>query len=208
MRHRLSGRALGRSSSHRQALIRNQITDLLRHERIVTTEAKAKTLRPAAEKVITLGKRGTLHARRQAAATLTDRRVVRRLFDDIAPRFASRRGGYTRIVKLGPRKGDGARMALIELVDGAPPSRTRARPADEPAVTTTAGVAAAEDEATATDVAEEDVAAEAVEDTDAGEEAEAAVADADDSGVEDDGAEAETTDDADDASADDEKEGS
>jgi large subunit ribosomal protein L17 len=118
MRHRIAGRGLGRSSSHRKALIRNQITELLRHERIVTTEAKAKTVRPAAEKVITLGKQGSLHARRQAGAILTDKKVLKRLFDDIAPRFEQRRGGYTRIVKLGPRQGDGAHMALIELVDG------------------------------------------------------------------------------------------
>jgi large subunit ribosomal protein L17 len=118
MRHRVAGRGLGRSSSHRKALIRNQITELLRHERIVTTEAKAKTVRPAAEKVITLGKQGSLHARRQAGAILTDKKVLKRLFDDIAPRFEQRRGGYTRIVKLGPRQGDGAHMALIELVDG------------------------------------------------------------------------------------------
>ena len=117
MRHRHAGRALGRTSSHRKALIRNQITDLLRHERIVTTEAKAKELRPAAERVITLGKRGDLHARRQAAAVLTDRKIVTRLFDELAPRYENRPGGYTRITKLGPRRGDGAHMAQIELVE-------------------------------------------------------------------------------------------
>ena len=121
MRHRKSGRALSRSRSHRSALIRNQVTDLLRHEAIVTTEAKAKTIRPVAEKMITLGKRGDLHARRQASAVLTDRKVLRTLFDDIAPRFAERQGGYTRIIKLGPRRGDGAQMAHIELVERAAP---------------------------------------------------------------------------------------
>ena len=121
MRHRLAGRALGRSSGHRKALLRNQVTDLLRHERIVTTEAKAKEVRPLAEKIITLGKRGDLHARRQAGAVLTDGKVLRRLFDDIAPRFADRRGGYTRITKLGPRLGDGARMAQLELVTRSTP---------------------------------------------------------------------------------------
>ena len=119
MRHRKAGRALSRSRSHRNALLRNQVTDLLRHDAIVTTEAKAKSVRPLAERMITLGKRGDLHARRQASAVLTDRKILRRLFDDIAPRFEDRRGGYTRIIKLGPRRGDGARMAHIELVDRA-----------------------------------------------------------------------------------------
>lgn len=118
MRHRLSGRLLGRKTSHRKALIRNQVTDLLRHDRIVTTEAKAKAVRPIAERVITLGKRGDGPARRRAGAVLTDKRVLRRLFDDVAPRFQDRPGGYTRIVKLGPRLGDGARMAQLELVEG------------------------------------------------------------------------------------------
>ena len=98
-------------------LTRNQVTELLRHERLITTEAKAKSLRPLAEKMISLGKRGSLHARRQAAGVITDRKIVRRLFDDIAPRFAERPGGYTRITKLGPRRGDGAVMAQIELVE-------------------------------------------------------------------------------------------
>ncbi len=128
MRHRKGGRALSRSRSHRSALVRNQVTDLLRHEAIVTTEAKAKTIRPVAERMITLGKRGDLHARRQAGAVLTDRKVLRTLFDEIAPRFAERNGGYTRIIKLGPRRGDGALMAHIELVERAAPA-----PADESA---------------------------------------------------------------------------
>lgn len=122
MRHRKGGRALSRSRSHRSALVRNQVTDLLRHEAIVTTEAKAKTIRPVAERMITLGKRGDLHARRQAGAVLTDRKVLRTLFDEIAPRFAERNGGYTRIIKLGPRRGDGALMAHIELVERAAPA--------------------------------------------------------------------------------------
>ncbi len=119
MRHRKRGRALSRSRSHRAALVRNQVTELLRHEAIVTTEAKAKEIRPVAERMITLGRKGTLHARRLAAATLTDKTVLKRLFDDVGPRFADRPGGYTRIVKLGPRRGDGARMAHIELVEKA-----------------------------------------------------------------------------------------
>ncbi len=156
MRHRVAGRGLGRSSSHRKALIRNQITELLRHDRIVTTEAKAKSVRPAAEKVITLGKRGSLHARRQADAILTDKKVLKRLFDDIAPRFGERRGGYTRIVKLGPRQGDGAHMALIELVDG-PIAVPQAAPAvAEEAV---AEEAAATDESPAAQLADTDDAA-------------------------------------------------
>jgi len=205
VRHRLAGRALGRSSSHRQALIRNQITDLLRHERIVTTEAKAKTLRPAAEKVITLGKRGTLHARRQAAATLTDRRVVRRLFNDIAPRFATRRGGYTRIVKLGPRKGDGARMALIELVDGPPPARTRTEPAAQ-AVAAPAPAAEPAVEEEAAEAPAEDVLETAEETDEADTTEDSAAPDDDVAGTDADDA----TDDApaDAASADDAKEGS
>lgn len=138
MRHRVAHRGLGRTSSHRKALIRNQVTELLRHERIVTTEAKAKTIRPAAEKVITLGKRGTLHARRQAGAILTDRGVLKLLFDDIAPRFQTRPGGYTRIVKLGPRQGDGARMALIELVEGPRTPATAADASEEAAIDTEA----------------------------------------------------------------------
>ena len=116
MAHRIAGRRLGRSSSHRLAMFRNQVTDLLRHEKIVTTEAKAKEVRGIAEKVITLGKDGSLHARRRALRIVTDKDVVTKIFDDLGPRFASRPGGYTRIVKLGPRLGDGAHMAQLELV--------------------------------------------------------------------------------------------
>ena len=122
MRHRLAGRGLGRSSSHRKALLRNQVRELIEHERIVTTEAKAKELRPLVEKMITLGRRSGLHARRRAGVVLGDRKLVRRLFEEIAPRFGDRPGGYTRIVKLGPRLGDGARMAQIELVEIAAPA--------------------------------------------------------------------------------------
>lgn len=124
MRHRRAGRALSRSRSHRAALVRNQVTDLLRYEAIVTTEAKAKSIRSVAEKMITLGKRGTLHARRQAAAVITDGKVVARLFSEVSPRFQDRRGGYTRVIKLGPRRGDGAAMAHIELVERANPEPT------------------------------------------------------------------------------------
>ncbi|GAB4334726.1 MAG: hypothetical protein Kow0010_21900 [Dehalococcoidia bacterium] len=117
MRHRKAGRHLGRDTAHRRALYRNLVTDLLRYERIVTTEAKAKEIRPIAEKMVTLGRRGDLHARRQALRYLYDTHVVEHLFGDIAPRMAERPGGYLRIIRLEPRKGDGAKMAAIEFVD-------------------------------------------------------------------------------------------
>ena len=116
MRHAVHGRKLGRTTAHRRALFRNQLESLVEHERITTTLQKAKELRPIAEKMVTKGKKDTLHARRQARRWL-NRHLVQKLFDDIAPRFAERQGGYTRILKLGPRKGDGAEMALIEFVD-------------------------------------------------------------------------------------------
>ena len=116
MAHRIDGRKLGRPTDHRLALFRNQVTDLLRYEKIVTTEAKAKEVRGLAERVITLGKRGDLHARRQALRFVYSKDVVEKVFDDLAERYAARPGGYTRIVKLGPRQGDGARMAQLEMV--------------------------------------------------------------------------------------------
>jgi large subunit ribosomal protein L17 len=118
MRHLKSGRKLNRTSSHRWALIRNLVTALLRDEKIRTTDPKAKELRRWADRVITLGKQGGLHARRQALGIVRDRAVVRKLFDTIAPRFKDRPGGYTRIVKIGHRRGDGAPLSLIELVAG------------------------------------------------------------------------------------------
>ncbi len=117
MRHNISGRRLSRSTSQRKALFRTLATELFRHERIKTTPAKAKTIRPIAEKLITLARRGDLHARRQAARELTDPAILRKLFDEIGPRMQEREGGYTRIYKLPPRRGDAAKMALIELVD-------------------------------------------------------------------------------------------
>ena len=116
MRHRVAGRRLSRSTGHRRALYRNLVTDLLRYEKVVTTEAKAKEVRPLAEKVITLGKQGTLHARRQALSFVLDKRVVDKVFEEVGPRYLDRPGGYTRLVKLGPRLGDGAPMAQLELV--------------------------------------------------------------------------------------------
>jgi large subunit ribosomal protein L17 len=117
MRHLKQGRKLGRTAAHRKALLRNLATALLEHDRIITTEAKAKELRRVADKLVTLGKRGDLHARRQALQVIRSNAVVRKLFDEIAPRFATRNGGYTRVLRLGYRPGDAAAMAVIELVD-------------------------------------------------------------------------------------------
>src|SRR5512147_3209286 len=116
MKHRVAGRKLGRTAMHRVALLRNLSTELFRHERIRTTLMKAKELRPFAEKLITLSKRETLHSRRLVLRDIHDREVVAKMFDSLSARFAQRPGGYTRIVKLGPRRGDSAEMALIELV--------------------------------------------------------------------------------------------
>jgi large subunit ribosomal protein L17 len=117
MQHNRAGRKLGRTTAHRRSLFRNQLSSLFTHERIQTTLPKAKDLRPLAEKMITLGKRGGLHARRLALRNLPDQAAVGKLFDDIAPRFKERVGGYTRILKLGRRPGDGAEMAILEFVD-------------------------------------------------------------------------------------------
>ncbi len=124
MRHRVAGSRLGRSSGHRKALRRSMITELFRHERIKTTRAKAAAIRGAAEKLITLSKRGNaagdaklIHARRLAAGRLNDPEIVKKLFDEIAPRYAERPGGYTRMLKLGLRNGDAAEMVLLELVE-------------------------------------------------------------------------------------------
>jgi len=117
MRHRIAGRKLSRDSGHRRALYRNLVTDLLNHEKITTTEAKAKEVRGLAEKMIGLGKKGGLHSRRQAAAFIMDGKVADKVFKDLAPRYAERPGGYTRITKLGHRLGDGADMVRLELVE-------------------------------------------------------------------------------------------
>lgn len=179
MRHRVAGRHLGRDTAHRLSLYRNLVTDLLKYERITTTEAKAKEIRPMAERIITLGRRGDLHARRQAMKFVFDPRVVKKVFDDIGPRMASRPGGYLRITGMEPRKGDGAKMATIELVDfvdAAPtprPQRVTAAPTAPARPTAGAAAAAAvaaeieaetaEAEAEATEaVAEAEEAAEAV----------------------------------------------
>ncbi|MDX9916389.1 MAG: 50S ribosomal protein L17 [Gudongella sp.] len=109
-------RKLGRLTSHRKAMLRNLVTSLLREERIETTVTRAKEAKRMAEKMITLGKRGDLHARRQALAYIYDEDVVKKLFDEIAPKYAERNGGYTRVIKVGPRRGDGAEIAILELV--------------------------------------------------------------------------------------------
>ena len=116
MRHRITKRKLNRPTAHRKAMLRNLVKDLLTHETIKTTEARAKETRGPAEHMITLGKDGSLHARRQAMRFLNDKAVVARVFKDLAPRFVGRNGGYTRILKLGPRGGDGAAMVQIELL--------------------------------------------------------------------------------------------
>lgn len=117
MRHRLSGRKLNRTSAHRKALFNNLAAALIQHEQIKTTLPKAKDLRPIAEKLITLGKRGNLHARRQAIAVLGDAKLAAKLFDTLAPRYAKRSGGYTRVLKAGFRYGDASPMAVIEFVE-------------------------------------------------------------------------------------------
>lgn len=116
MRHRKAGKQLGRNSSHRRALLRNLTTALFKHEQIETTDSKARQLRPVAEKVMTLAKRGDLHARRQALAYLTEKAVVHRLFDELKASYTDRQGGYVRIVKKGQRKGDGAPVSVVQLL--------------------------------------------------------------------------------------------
>ena len=117
MNHRKTGRKLGRTSAHRKALFRNMVTSLLEHEQIRTTDAKAKELRGVAERMITLGKKGTLHARRNALRTIRSKEVTAKVFDELAARYEDRPGGYTRVIKLGQRPGDAAPMSIIELVD-------------------------------------------------------------------------------------------
>ena len=116
MRHKIAGRKLGRPSAHRKAMFRNLVTDLLDYEKITTTEAKAKEVRGLAEKMITLGKEGSLHSHRQALSFLMDKKVAEKLFDELAKRYTERPGGYTRIIKLAPRLGDGAAMVQLEFV--------------------------------------------------------------------------------------------
>ncbi|MEA2485631.1 MAG: large subunit ribosomal protein [Actinomycetota bacterium] len=171
------GPRLGSNPSHQGLMLSNLAASLFVHERIKTTEAKAKMLRPYAERLITKAKKGTVHDRRQVLSRLEDREVAHKLFSDIGPRFAARNGGYTRILKLGPRNGDGAPMALIELVDGAAP-RAEAATTEEPGrrrrrlgrrqprrAAATESVAATETEPTDQTVAEEPVAGDSGSDT-------------------------------------------
>jgi len=122
MRHRKSGAKLGRTAAHRRALKRNMAESLFRHERIRTTIAKAKELRPYVERLITLSKKDTVHARRLFAREIQNKKVIQRVFTEIGPRFEGRQGGYTRVIRLGTRLGDAAEMAIIELVDKVAPS--------------------------------------------------------------------------------------
>ena len=117
MKHRIKGKKLNRTSSHRKALFKNMAQAIIKHEQIVTTLSKAKTMKPIVDKLITLGKKGSLHARRQAFSKLRDENMVAKLFGTLAPRYADRNGGYTRVLKAGYRYGDTAAMAVIELVD-------------------------------------------------------------------------------------------
>ncbi len=165
MRHGKAGRRLGRKTSHREAMFRNMVTSLLNHEKITTTDAKAKEIRVVAERMITLGKRGDLHSMRLAAAVIREKSVVSKLFSTIAPRYKDRPGGYTRIVKLGVRQGDAAPTSLIELVEEEmKPSKVKQTPvktvskpvavapvtvtvADEPVVDSVETLASAEEKA-------------------------------------------------------------
>lgn len=140
MRHRIKGRKLNRTRSHRKAMFANMATSVLLHEQIVTTLPKAKEMRAIVDKLITLGKKGSLHARRQAISQIQDRDVVRKLFEELAPRYKERSGGYTRVMKAGFRYGDNAPMAVIELVDRNPEAKgaeDRARMAEEEALNPT-----------------------------------------------------------------------
>lgn len=144
MRHGKTGRRLGRTTSHREAMFRNLVTSFLNHEKITTTDAKAKEIRSVAEKMISLGKRGDLHALRQAAAYIREKSVVTKLFTTIAPRYKDRPGGYTRIVKLGVRQGDAAPVSIIELVEEEmKPKKVRQKPAKIAAPVAKAAPAAA-----------------------------------------------------------------
>ncbi len=117
MKHRIKGKKLNRSSSHRKALFKNMAQAIIKHEQIITTLPKAKTMKPIIDKLITLGKKGSLHARRQAFSLLRDNNIVSKLFGDLATRYADRQGGYSRVLKAGFRYGDAAAMAVLELVD-------------------------------------------------------------------------------------------
>ena len=189
MRHARSGKKLGRDSAHRKALYSNLAGALIEHGRIKTTVTKAKAVKPIAEQMITLGRRGDLHARRQATAFLRSRDVVHKLFADVAPLFKDRPGGYTRIVKIGPRQGDAAEMAYLELVNEEYVAAQRDERTPEPAA-----VAVEEPVDEVEEAAEPEAEAEEAPDAEAGAEPE----------VESAGEADESTDDGDGSSADDE----
>jgi large subunit ribosomal protein L17 len=170
MRHQRTGKKLGRDSAHRRALYANLASNLIEHERIKTTITKAKAVKPIAEQMITLGRRGDMHARRQAVAFLRSKDIVHKLFDEIGPRYADRPGGYSRIIRIGPRQGDAAEMCYLELVDTPLVFKTKLEDVEEPE---TAEVVGDEPEAEADDAEPEAEAETAVEDP-AGDEAEAA----------------------------------
>lgn len=167
MRHSKAGRRLGRKTSHREAMFRNMVTSLLNHEKITTTDAKAKEIRVVAEKMITLGKRGDLHAMRQAASVIREKSVVTKLFSTIAPRYKDRAGGYTRIIKLGARQGDAAPVSIIELVEEQlPAKKVKQKPVTAPKAVVAAAAAVAQEPAVeeaevSTTIVESDAACEA-----------------------------------------------
>jgi len=140
MRHRKAGNPLGRNPSHRRAMLRNMVTSLLKYEQIETTDAKAKSVKPIAEKMISLAKRGDLHARRQALAYMKDKAVTHRLFDELKDRYLDRQGGYVRIIKKGVRKGDGAPISVVQLLTSDEREKSGKKKTKKPK--TTAGVAA------------------------------------------------------------------
>lgn len=159
MRHRNSGKRLGRNTSHRKAMMRNMVTSLFEHEKITTTDARAKELRPMAEKLITLAKRGDLHARRLVTEVVRDRKVVAKLFERVAPRYAERPGGYTRIIKMGHRLGDNAALSMITLVEEAYAPKAKKKAPKEAPVKKAVAPAPVVEEAVAAPAAEVEVAA-------------------------------------------------
>jgi large subunit ribosomal protein L17 len=172
MRHQRTGKKLGRDSAHRRALYANLASNLIEHERIKTTITKAKAVKPIAEQMITLGRRGDMHARRQAVAFLRSKDIVHKLFDELGPRYAERPGGYSRIIRIGPRQGDAAEMCYLELVDTPLVFKTKLADVEEPEAAETEEVGGDEPEAEADDAEPEAEAETAVEDP-AADEAEA-----------------------------------
>jgi len=172
MRHQRTGKKLGRDSAHRRALYANLASNLIEHERIKTTITKAKAVKPIAEQMITLGRRGDMHARRQAVAFLRSKDIVHKLFDEIGPRYADRPGGYSRIVRIGPRQGDAAEMCYLELVDTPLVFKTKLEDVEEREAALAEEVESDEPEAEADD-AEPEAEAESAVEAPAADEAEA-----------------------------------